>query len=127
MLKKICILVIFILLFYYFSPTNYKIITVNPEISNENKIRIGYSNNVITILPDSWQNDSGKTDVVAFLDKSALHIVPTKKKQYVEVFTRGLFIRFSEASRINSNQIEKVIVYYNDSNDLNNIEYYPIT
>lgn len=127
MLKKICILVIFILLFYYFSPTNYKIITVNPEISNENKIRIGYSNNVITILPDSWQNDSDKMDVIAFLDKSALQIVPTRKKQYVEVFTRGWFIRFSEAPSINSNKIEKVIVYYNDTNDSNNIEYYPIT
>lgn len=127
MLKKICILVISILLFYYFSPTNYKIITVNPEISNENKIRIGYSNNVITILPDSWQNDSDKMDVIAFLDKSALHIVPTRKKQYVEVFTRGWFIRFSEAHSINSNKIEKVIVYYNDTNDSNNIEYYPIT
>lgn len=126
-IKKLCMLIIFILLFYYFSPTNYKTIIINPEISKENKIRIGYSNNVIAILPYGWQSDSSKMDVVAFLDESALHIVPTDKKPYVEVFTRGWFIRFSKAPRIQSNHIKKVIVYYNNKNNSNHIEYYPIT
>lgn len=126
-IKKLCMLIIFILLFYYFSPTNYKTLIIDPEISKENKIRIGYSNNVIAILPDGWQSDNSKMDVVAFLDKSALHIVPTDKKQYVAVFTRGWFIRFSETPKIQSNQIKKVIVYYNNKNDSNHIEYYPIT
>lgn len=126
-IKKFCILILFILLFYYISPTNYTVFIIDPEVSDENKIRIGYSNQVITILPNGWENDNSKIDVVAFLDKSSLNVAPTNKKQYVEIITRGWFIRFRQTAKIRSDYIKKIIVYYNKDNTYNNIEYYPIT
>ena len=126
-LKRIFLFILFIIMFYYLFPTNYKVFVIDPDVSNENRIRIGYSNQVITIMSKNWKNNSKEKDIVAFLDKSSLHIVPTYEQQCVKIFVRGWFIRFSKIEKIRSNNINNVTIYYNANNQYNNIEYYPIT
>ena len=122
--EKTLIVLLFLWLFYNYSPTNVVVETFEPELTDDGRIAITYSLDTFYIKEEGWK-DAPNDGVHSFkLDKTAMVFLLYQEENQVIMIAKGWFIRFWDD--IPNKNIERIIIRGKDregKNDINIVDF----
>ena len=123
--EKVFMVLLFLWLFYNYSPTNVVVETFEPELTDDGRIAITYSLDTFYIKEEGWEDTPDDDGVHSFkLDKTAMDFLLYQEENQVIMIVKGWFIRFWDD--IPNKNIERIIIRGKDregKNDINIVDF----
>ena len=94
--EKIFMVLLFLWLFYNYSPTNVLVETFEPELTDDGRVRITYFWDSFSIKEDGWRDNPDLKKYHFALNRTRFDYLFNQEETKVTILAKGWFIRFRE-------------------------------